>query len=256
MKKVTPVLLLCGIACAFVVPSMPLTHGQSQSPGQTITLPILTYHYIESAQWATKRSAALITSPVIFEKQLLALQERNYRTIFVSDIPGRFASSLHASSAIVLTFDDGYEDFFVNVLPLLKKYQMKATLYVVPGFIDTQGYLTQEELKKIIASGLVEIGTHTLHHKNLTRLSTEVAKMEITGSKAALERDFGVTATSFAYPFGNHTQQIEAIVQEAGFTTAVSTDRGWGQSPQALLTLKRIPGLAFVGTRKWRAIGE
>lgn len=233
-----------------------LAGAQAQSTEQTVTLPILTYHYVESAQGATKRGAALITSPVIFEKQLSALQERSYKTIFVSDIPAHLVSSAHPSPAIALTFDDGYEDFYVNVLPLLKKYQAKATLYVVPGFIGKQGYLTQGELKDIVASGFVSIGAHTLHHKNLTRLSSTAAQKEIAGSRDELERDFGVTVTSFAYPFGAHTPRIEAIVEEAGFSTAVTTERGWAQTPESLLTLKRIPGLAFMGTRKWKAIGD
>ncbi|MDO8469367.1 MAG: polysaccharide deacetylase family protein [Candidatus Peribacter sp.] len=243
-------------------PSTPQTSSSVSSTSfissvsSSFTLPTLTYHYVESAQRASKRSVALITSPVIFEKQLLALQERGYKTIFVSAVPGHLVSSLHPSPAIALTFDDGYQDFYVNVFPLLKKYQAKATLYVVPAFIGKQGYLTQEELKDIVASGLVEIGAHTLHHKNLVRLSSTAAQKEIAGSKEELERDFGVTVTSFAYPFGAHTPRIEALVGEAGFTTAVTTQRGWDQSPESLLILKRIPGLAFVGTRKWKAIGD
>jgi len=211
---------------------------------------------VESARQASKQSVALITAPAIFEKQLLALQERGYKTIGVSDVPKYLVSSGHPSSAIALTFDDGYEDFYANVFPLLKKYQAKATLYVVSAFIGKQGYLTKEELNEIIASGLVEIGAHTLHHKNLTRLSSASAQKEIVGSKEELERDFGVTVTSFAYPFGAHSPRIEALIGEAGFTTAVTTKRGWEQSPDSLLVLKRVPGLMFVGARKWKAIGD
>ncbi|MFH0851366.1 MAG: polysaccharide deacetylase family protein, partial [Candidatus Peregrinibacteria bacterium] len=165
-------LLLCGMAGMSAVLFPLFSYAQTEPPERTITLPILMYHYVESLEGATKRSAALITSPVIFEKQLLALQERSYKTIFVSEIPGRLVSPLRSSPAIALTFDDGYEDFYANVLPLLKKYRAKATLYVVTEFIGKRGYLTQEEMKEIAASGLVSIGAHTLHHLNLPRLSS------------------------------------------------------------------------------------
>ncbi|MDD5041222.1 MAG: polysaccharide deacetylase family protein [Candidatus Peribacteraceae bacterium] len=255
MKKGTPSLVFCSLACAFFLPSFALADSETE-PDQTIPLPILTYHYVESLEDATRRAAALITSPVVFEKQLLALQERGYQTVFVRDIPSRLVSPLRSFPAIALTFDDGYEDFYWNVLPLLRKYRMKTTLYVVPGFIGKTGYLSEEELRAINDTGLVEIGAHTLHHKNLPRLSTAAATQEIRGGKEELEQKFGITVSSFAYPFGAHTPRIEKIVEGAGFTAAVTTDRGWDQSPSRLYTLRRIPGLVFLGSRKWKAIGE
>lgn len=234
--------------------------------GSTV-LPVLTYHYVESPRGATSHGAALTTAPIIFEKQLAALQERSYRTIFVKEIPSILTKvpspappgsriNGHPSPPVALTFDDGYADFAHVVLPLLKKYQAKATLFVVPDFIGRAGYLTRQELQDCIDSGLVEIGAHTLHHADLTRLATAAARTEITRSIAALEQDYGVTVTSFAYPFGRHTPRIEKLVEESGCTAAVTTDRGWNQSAQQIRSIKRIPARAFVGSRKWKAIGD
>jgi peptidoglycan/xylan/chitin deacetylase (PgdA/CDA1 family) len=230
----------------------------SSAPSHTsqtsVSLPILTYHYVESAKGATKRGAALTIIPTVFERQLQAIQERKYRSVFIREIPSSLLQTSE-EKLIALTFDDGYEDFYVNVLPLLKKYHMNATLYIITDFIGKPGYVTAEELKQIIASGLVEIGAHTVHHKNLRSISLKRAQDEIETSKRTLEQNFGITVQSFAYPFGKHSPKIDALVQQAGFTAAVTTERGYVQNPQQLFDLKRVPAGAFVGSRKWRAIG-
>lgn len=251
-------------------------HAQIASSAATITLPILTYHYVEPVQGMTRRGATLTVTPAVFEHQLQALQGRGYETIFVKDIPSIFSrvpsssfsnsqyTNPHLSTvalakveptSIALTFDDGYEDFALFVLPLLRQYRMKATFYVVTDFVGKQGYVTAEELQEIIASGLVEIGAHTVHHKNLLNISLTLARDEIEGSKHALEQDYGLSVQTFAYPYGKHSPRIDALVQDAGFSAAVTTERGYDLHPQQLFALKRIPAEAFVGNRKWRAIG-
>ncbi|MFH0770918.1 MAG: polysaccharide deacetylase family protein [Candidatus Peregrinibacteria bacterium] len=217
-------------------------------------IPILTYHYI--APVPAGKSFGLSIPPPIFEKQLKALQSRGYRSFFVRDIP----SFLHdpatlPSKAIVLTFDDGFRDFFLYALPLLKKYSVRATLYLVPGFLDTPGYLTTDQVRTILKSRLVEVGAHTMHHTNLTEIPLGEAKREITESKEWLEDTFGITVSTFAYPFGAHSPAIVAVVNKAGFSAAVSTDPGWMQSEHELFSLKRIRAGAFLGSRKWSVIG-
>lgn len=260
-------LVLWGIAGVFACLPVPISHAQA--------LPILTYHYVEIVQnKMDRRRCTLDIAPAVFEKQLKALHDRGYESIFVRGIPrllsgvtllSRTAQSSATpnilipnpkSPIVALTFDDGYEDFFTDAFPLLKKYGMKATLYVVPDFIGRPGYLSAAELTDVIASGLVEIGAHTVHHKNLTALSLAAAKEEIEMSKRTLEQDYGVTVETFAYPYGKHTPKVEALVGQAGFSAAVTTERGFLQSSDHLLTLKRIPAGSFLGSRKWRVIGE
>lgn len=256
MKHITTArLVLRGIAGLLVCMTVPISHAQAPA-NRPMILPILTYHYVETVQNKTDRlRGALAIAPAVFEKQTKTLKDRGYETIFVRDIPRLLSASSLPSPRIALTFDDGYEDFFTDAFPLLKKYDMKATLYVVPDFIGRPGYLSATELTDIIASGRVEIGAHTVHHKNLTALSLAAAQEEIEGSKHILEQDYGITVETFAYPYGKHTPKVEALVAQAGFSAAVTTDRGFLQSSDRLLTLKRIPAGAFMGSRKWRAIG-
>jgi peptidoglycan/xylan/chitin deacetylase (PgdA/CDA1 family) len=242
------------MAALFVCAPLGFIYAKAPTPEQPVTLPILTYHYVETAQGKSGKRGILVITPQIFEKQLEALRERGYETIFVREIPAMLSSPL--SHRIAITFDDGYEDFYTNVLPLLKENDMKATLYVVTDFIGRPGYLTASELEDIIASELVEIGAHTAHHKNLTPLSSAKAQEEIEGSKRTLEQDYGLTVETFAYPYGKHSARVEAMVEGAGFTAAVTTERGFAQSPTHLFALKRIPAGAFTGSRKWKAIGD
>jgi peptidoglycan/xylan/chitin deacetylase (PgdA/CDA1 family) len=195
--------------------------------------------------------------PYVCEWQIKELCAREYMSYFVREIPLLLDGTLvPASKRIVLTFDDGYEDFYTEVFPLLQKYQVKATLFVINDFLGKPGYLTGEQVKEIAASGLVEIGAHTMHHQNLTYLSLKDAEAEIEQSKEGLEALLATPVQSFAYPYGRYSRRIVPLVRDAGFTAAVGTDFGYWQSPENLFTLKRIHARAFTGRERWFVIGD
>ena len=144
---------------------------------------------------------------------------------------------------MALTFDDGYQDFYTNAFPLLKKYKMKATLYIIINKLDKPGYLTKAELKELAESGLVEIGSHTFNHPDLRALKAKNAKFEIASSKIELEKRLGQLIPTFAYPFGYYAGEQLAIVKAIGYEAAVSVNPGSRHSTQDLFALKRIrPG--------------
>jgi peptidoglycan/xylan/chitin deacetylase (PgdA/CDA1 family) len=216
---------------------------------EKIKLPIIMYHYVEYVKdlndFIRKR---LNINPKIFENQLKTLKDNNFQTYFVKDIPDILKGKIKiASSSVILTFDDGYEDFYLDVFPLLKKYQMKATIYVICNFIGRRGFLNQKELKEIIASGLVEIGSHTLSHPNLKLLSENQAKEQILGCKKKLENELGIEIKSFAYPYGFFNKKTIDLVKEAGYVDAVSVINGNIQSENNLYYLSRIRAGAFEG---------
>ena len=90
-------------------------------------------------------------------------------------------------SVVAITFDDGYRDNLTVALPLLEKYSLPMTLFVVAGFVDSDGYLSEEELREIARHPLITIGSHGLWHPNFSLLATDEARLELKESKQRLE---------------------------------------------------------------------
>jgi peptidoglycan/xylan/chitin deacetylase (PgdA/CDA1 family) len=144
---------------------------------------------------------------------------------------------------VVLTFDDGYRDFYTDVLPILQKYNAKATVYLVYNFLDNPNYLYTWQVREIIDSNLVEIGSHTLNHTYLKGMTEEIIVNEINESKFELENAFNIKINSFAYPYGAYNELTAKQVELAGYTNAVTTDLGIISNTNNKFVLKRIrPG--------------
>ena len=91
------------------------------------------------------------------------------------------------------------------------------------------------------ASGLIEFGAHSVSHINLAQASVEQAQQEIQQSKQQVEQITGQPCHSFAYPFGRFNEQVVAWVQQAGFRSAVTTQKKIIANPQQQpLTIPRI----------------
>ncbi len=208
--------------------------------GFSKNVPILMYHYIDSAP-ASSTLKSLYLEPKIFVLQLEELQKNNYETLFVSEVAKDIKNKNSMNRKIVaLTFDDAYEDFYSNAFPLLKKYNTKATLYVIINALGTKGYLTREQVREMTDSGLVEIGSHTFNHPDLRKLKIKDAKFEIEASKKKLEAISGKTVLSFCYPFGLYNKDFFSILSEASYLTAISTIPGTRQGEENIWILRRI----------------
>lgn len=216
-------------------------------PTEDVKVPILVYHYIEFVkdQRDTIRKSLDILPPTL-ESQIKTLKSAGYSFIVAADL-GLYLDGKKPlpQKPIILTFDDGYEDFYTDVFPILKKYNVVATEYIISGVLGRPNYMTLDQVKEIAASGLVEIGAHTVHHPNLKSLSIEIAKKEIEDSKATLESELGINVVSFAYPYGAYDDAIVSLVKNAGYTNAVTTRGGFIVNQNERLTLFRIhPGVA------------
>ncbi len=207
-----------------------------------IQLPIVMYHYVEYVKDLSDIiRQKLDINPFLFGNQIKTLHDEGFRTYFVKDIPDLLADKIIPSKkSVILTFDDGYEDFYYDVFPVLKKYQMKATIYVIYNYIGRKGFLNEAEIKELLASGLVELGSHTLDHAYLKQMPQEEAEKQIVESKKLLEEKFGVPIESFAYPFGAFTQESIDLVKKAKYTVAVSVISGITQSEENLFYLSRV----------------
>ena len=225
---------------------LPKELEKKASVSANLKISIIMYHYVEYVKdiedLIKKR---LDISPDLFEGHLKALKEASYKTYFVKEIPDILEGKIEYSShSAVLTFDDGYEDFYTVVFPLLKKYQMKATIYIIVDFIGRRGFMNEKEIKEVLDSGLVELGSHTLDHLYLKLTPETVARKQIFESKKVLEEKFKVKVETFAYPYGAFSEKTIDLVKEAGYKAAVSVIPSMIQSKENLFYLSRVrPGI-------------
>ncbi len=152
---------------------------------------------------------------------------------------------------VVLTFDDGFADFFTAALPVLKQYNFTATLYVTTAFIDgtsrwlrlesetTRLMITWKQLTEISTSG-IECGAHSHSHPQLDILPCTAAWDEILQSKRLLEDHLGREIFSFAYPYGYHTARVRQFVREAGYTSACAVKHAMSSKTDDPLSLARL----------------
>lgn len=214
-------------------------------PTGTVKIPVLMYHYVETVQDPKDTiRKSLNIPPFIFEKQLKTLITAHYNFITMREV-GEYLDGKRElpSKPVVLTFDDGYGDFYSDVYPILKKYNVPATEYVISGVLDKRNYMTTDEVVDIKKSGLVEIGAHTVHHPALGKMDSEAAFREIEGSKKMLESLVGGEVVSFAYPYGSYNDESPKLAEQAGFTTAVTTKKGLEVNQKNRYLLFRIrPG--------------
>lgn len=218
---------------------------QIPTPLKSFNAPILVYHYVEYVK--DKKDTirqSLNIPPSIFIQQIQTLKNAGYTFVTPKEIidilDGKIKLPL---KPIVISFDDGYRDFYEDVFPILKTYGIKSIVYVVSGFLDKPNYLLTKQLKEIAESGMVEIGAHTVNHRALKGISKESAIYEIENCKKQLEELLNIPIISFAYPDGQFDNQAIDLVREAGFKSAVSTMHGFEINHENKYFLFRIhPG--------------
>lgn len=207
-----------------------------------IRIPILLYHYVEDIQDKkdTIRRSLSIT-PLIFKQQLETLKNAGYEFMTTSELADVLDGNYKPpKNPIIISFDDGYRDFYTDVFPILRQLKVKAVVYIVLDFIDKPNFMYAWQIKEIAKSGLVEIGAHTVHHALLKGLPRQKAFVEISQSKEILSVALGIPIASFAYPYGEFDDQAVEIVRSVGFKTAVTTMPGIEASQSNRYKLYRV----------------
>ena len=214
-------------------------------------VPVLMYHSISDV--ANRRFRQFTVSPTLFAEQMGYLHQHAYTPITVTQlVRALFRGEIALPERpVVLTFDDGFADFFTEVLPLLKQYGFVATLYISTAFVNgtsswlkyegerTRRMLTWDQLSEISASG-IECGAHSHSHRQLDTLSCLIAQEEIVLSKRLLERHLKQEILSFAYPYGYHSATIRRQVREAGFSSACAVKHAMSSETTDSFALARL----------------
>ena len=158
-------------------------------------VPVLMYHAVGDEIWGY---SDLFVSEAGMEEQLRYLQENGYEPIWFSDL----AHIEDYEKPVILTFDDGYDDNYTVLYPLLEKYQTKATIFVIGNAMGSQHKMTQEQVYELAASGLVSIQSHTYTHGNLSAMDEPALRQEMELSNAALAAATGQIPYVLCYPEG------------------------------------------------------
>ncbi len=221
----------------------------------TRSVPILMYHSIadedesgSSAYYRTK------TSPAVFAAQLKYLHDAGYATCSPAEAVRHLQDSKQAAAKLaVITFDDGYRDFYRQAFPLLNQYGFTATVFLPTAYIDDQPVsfkggecLTWAEVKELNRHGIL-FGSHTVTHPQLRELDVPRIQEEVVNSKKTIEQKLGSAVESFAYPYAfpqadaGFKKMLRDTLRSAGYQSGVCTTVGRANRSSEPLFMERLP---------------
>ena len=210
-------------------------------------LPVLLYHRVIPETGITGKHKLHVWEGA-FRKQMQWLKDNQYQTLTFRDLAsGNY--DLKKEKQIILTFDDGYEDNYQTLFPVLKGFGFKAVIFLVTQCRQNDWSIAQGEpalnlmspaqLKEMDAYG-IEFGGHTQHHVDLKNADTQKQEQEITGCYHDLEQLFGKKPVSFSYPYGAYNSITPGLVRKAGFNYAVTTIFGPEEFDKDIFSIRRL----------------
>lgn len=174
-----------------------------------VALPIFMYHFILD-DYGENLDVENFVKPSTLEEQLKYIVENGYQTVFVNEIE----DLSNYTKPVALTFDDCFVYFYNNAFPLLKKYNQKASIYIICNYVNGPNYLTTEQIQEMVDSGLVSVQSHTLSHQKLSTLSLEDMKKELDESKSYLDSTYNINVDTICYPIGDYNERVIEYAKE------------------------------------------
>lgn len=216
-------------------------------------IPILMYHGIREPEGTSYSYFETCTSAKVFDGHLRYLRRKGYATIGLGEAVSAVAAGRCLKKSVVITFDDGYRDFYTTALPMLSKYGFGATVFVVSGFVQRERegsgptvYMNWDQVREIHGRG-IQIGSHTASHPELARLSAAEADLELGRSKNTMEDELGSAIDAFSYPYAfpehNHETiaRLRSSLQAHGYQYGVCTTLGMAGPGSDRFFLPRLP---------------
>ena len=202
-------------------------------------LPIVMYHSVQSS---VPHGSLLIVSTKSFQRQMKFLKENKYNVLPLEQAVALIAQRKKIPPrAVALTFDDGDLDNYTYVFPVLKKYGLPATIFLVVNDIGKPDKLNWDQIREMQDSGLITFGSHSMSHPFLDRITSDPELIkEISGSKQILEASLARPVPMFAYPSGRMSKQARQKVIDAGYKAAVATNPGKTFADDDVFAIKRL----------------
>jgi peptidoglycan/xylan/chitin deacetylase (PgdA/CDA1 family) len=189
------------------------------------TTPILMYHSFDQSRL---KDFAVVSS-ANFYKQMKFIKEKGYKVIPLSDYCRllKYKKPI-PRNLVVLTIDDGYKDN-LEALKILKEFDFPATLFLTVNRIGKPGFLSEGDIRSNLNGTKITIGSHTLTHPDLPKISDAELKKEISGSKNILEQKLKTKIDTIAYPGGAYDKRALKEVENSGYLCACATNRGFSK---------------------------
>lgn len=209
-------------------------------------LPVLLYHRVVKSRSEAGRHNIYLTEKRL-RSQLSYLKKNHYETITFNEIHNHKITNWNKK--VILTFDDGYEDNYTLLFPLLKEFGFTAVIFLVTQSTNNTwgiregepalSLMSHDQIREMDQYG-IEFGGHTQTHPALNHISLNECKKEVQGCKKDIESLLNKSVISFAYPFGGINKEVKETVKEAGFIYGVSTKSGPYKFNDDLFEIRRI----------------
>ena len=192
------------------------------------TVEILAYHKIsDDFDWGiTKQKVSQ------FERGIKFLHDLGYKAAPLEEVFKQTSGSTNeGGQKVVITFDDGYEDVYLNAFPILQKYGFTAFIFIITGFVGKPNswdfnlgrkrkrHLSWKQIKEMSEFGL-GFGSHTVNHPDLTKIDPNWVEYELKKSKEVLEDKLGKEVIFLSYPFGRYNRFVQEEAERLGYKRA------------------------------------
>lgn len=220
-KSCIKTLLYCIAICiAILAVSIGVMWGLS-SDYKLYGVPVLNYHQIND-----EKHSALTLHVDQFKEQIEYLHNHGYNTITLNQLYDYLQNGSDLpEKPIVITFDDGYVDNYEHALPILKEYNMKATLFMISDAANTPGFVNTAQMHQMESAGF-DIQGHTNHHKILTHMDPTELPDAILGGKTSMEGILGEPISYLAYPGGFNDMLVQYVTKQSGYKMAFTVNQG------------------------------
>lgn len=226
-------------------------------------VPVLMYHRVNDCA-----GDSLTVTPAVFEAQMRYLRDHGYHTVTCDELLAFIAGEKRLSRAVLLTFDDGWLDTYVYAFPILKKYALKAAFFIIPQWVneaslcakgipaafprykEAEKYAEQGRygdvtvtwpiVREMIASGLIEVHSHTFRHSNRKNLADSELLSELVAAKQATEKQTNRECRYLCWPWGSYDTAAVAMAVRCGHKGLFTTNSGVVAANSDPLQIKRI----------------
>jgi poly-beta-1,6-N-acetyl-D-glucosamine N-deacetylase PgaB len=252
--------------------------AKAHVPTRSFAVPVLMYHHFAPPGLHIAYNNVIL-SPDRFDRQMKYLKENRYNVIFLRDLYDAMEKGKPLPpKTVVITMDDGYESNYVYAFPILKKYNIKATINLIVGFIKEENpakfhpekttFLSWKQVKEMQASGLVDFQSHTYNHHHYlyvdankkytapmlvskvfneedNRIETEKEYEErvlwdLAKAKTIMEEKLGKEVFALAYPYGAYNHKVQDMAKKVGYKMHLTIKNGLNRYGDSLTDIKRV----------------
>lgn len=202
-------------------------------------VPVLMYHEVRVPPPGAP-NPGLFVSAKTFDAQAAWLAKKGYTGISMEQLRQAWGGTRQLPRRpVVLTFDDGYNSVYQNVVPVLRRLRWPGVLYLALGNTRNPDGVTRAQVTRMIHDDGWELGSHTINHLDLTTLGPAQLREETAGARDLIRRWFHQTPKDFCYPAGRYNATVIKALRRAGYLTSTTTDPGLAV-PSQPYELKRI----------------